>query len=150
MNSRNNINDAILPILDEALAQGFRVFVPRTSAQRPHKPINFAFVCQEFDGSFVIVNAGYNKGERPTLNTPVRPSRDYGSSVLVDHPTGYITAITQACANRMVAVRWDKVPAPLVRNYGNMCLLNWPGGIHRFVELTDDLGEKEISRERHP
>lgn len=147
MSSRDNIKDTILPLLEKALTQGFRVFVLKTTPERPNKPISFAYLCLDANGSFVTLNAGNSQYGETTITAPVKPHQKHGSAVLVDHGLSVqfqLQAMREVCESPMVTIRWVTPPQTTVPNYGNACLLNWPGGISSFVELTADGNEKPV------
>jgi hypothetical protein len=142
MQLRDQVRDSILPILDEALNEGFQVFVLRPSDVRID-PIGFAYVCLDTEGSFAVVNAGHNLFEEPSLTAPIKPNREYGSGVLVDYDGttyGAIESLRAVCRSKDVTVRFmgrnrDGL-GPTVLNFGRQVLDRWPGGPDRFVELT--------------
>lgn len=155
MNLRDQITPEILPILDAAIDQGFRVFVLRPEG-RPQRLIGFAHVCLDVDGSFGIVSGSHNSFEEPTLGAPIKPDRTFGSSVRVDY-SGYeadaIRALREVYESPTIPVRFVGLPAPRVKNYGFKALSCWPGGGAKcFVEYTAALTtsstsdqEKELS-----
>jgi hypothetical protein len=135
---RTRIKDDILPILDEALSQGFRVFVLKAGGLR-RAPVSFAYVCLDTDGSFAVVNSGHHRLNKAELAAPIKPNTTYGSSVLVDYSGtvhGAMQALRRTCEQASVTVRFQSGDsAPVVPNYGRKVLDKFPGGPGSFLEL---------------
>lgn len=139
MKIRDNINPQILPLIDEVLNQGLRVFVLKSKTHPSSGGIDFAYVCQETHGSFAIINAGLTEKDELTLAAPVAPDRAYGSSVLIDHGYsvhGQVQALKAVCASPTVRVRFMGTLAPVVPNFGLQALTRWRGGVSSFIEVT--------------
>ncbi|MCB5280486.1 hypothetical protein [Arthrobacter sp. ES1] len=138
MTTRSRVKPDILPILEEALAQGFRVFIPNAPGVR-RTPAGFAYVCLDTDGSFALVNGGQTSFDPVRLSAPITPDRTYGSSVLIDYDgtvDGAVRTLQRICKSDVVVVRFmGNDPAPVVPNYGRKGLDKFPGGIRSFVEL---------------
>lgn len=152
MNIRSLIQPEIVTILDEALAQGFRVFVPvPRSAPRglgrvtSPAPLRFAHVCLDLEGSFATICGTSNYFDVPTLGAPITPGPVHGSSVLIDYvdtadvaesATNAVAALRRVCESSDVLVRFSGQPAPVVPNYGKKVVSTGRGGAGRFTEVT--------------
>lgn len=138
MTTRTRVKPDLLPILDEALAQGFRVFIPAAPGVR-RTPAGFAYVCLDTEGSFAMVNSGQTSFDPIKLAAPITPDRAHGSSVLVDYDgtvDGAVRTLQGICKSDVVVVRFmGNSPAPVVPNYGRTALDKFPGGIQSFLEL---------------
>lgn len=126
-------------IVDEAIAQGFRVFVP-TRAAHAGEPIGTARLCLDIEGSFAQVGTWRLFGYEPLLSAPVEPRRAYdfaGMEALEsdDSLQGRISALTTACLSDTVTLRYFNVDVP---NYGKKCLLPDADAPEGFVELAAD------------
>ncbi|MEO3931313.1 hypothetical protein WMO79_00675 [Micrococcaceae bacterium Sec7.4] len=138
MTTRSRVKPDILPILEEALARGFRVFIPTAPGVR-RTPAGFAYICLDTEGPFAMVNSGQTSFDPVRLSAPITPDRSYGSSVLIDHDRtveGAVLTLHRICKSDVVVVRFTgNNPAPVVPNYGRKALDKFPGGIRSFVEL---------------
>ena len=137
MSVHNHISDQILHFVEGALAGGLRVFVLKQDGHCV-SPVRFAYVCQDIDGGFAIINAACNRIEPTYLTVPVTPHRDHGNEVLVDYDgtvAGAVEALAATCASDRVVTRFVKNPA-LMANYGRRVLDNWPSSPDAFVEVT--------------
>lgn len=137
MTIRTRIKSDIQPILEEALAQGFRVFVLKAGVRSA--PASFAYVCLDIDGSFAVVRSGHYRLNKAELAAPIKPDIAHGSSVLVDYDgtvTDAVRSLRRICKSDVVVVRFmGNNPAPVVPNYGCKVLDKFPGGRDRFLEL---------------
>jgi hypothetical protein len=85
------------------------------------------------------------------LDVPIKPSREYGSGVLVDHdgtPEDAVRALRQACTEPMVAVRFVTKrgePMPKVPNHGRGCIERWPGAAD-FTKLEANRGNWRVQQ----
>lgn len=128
------IDPKIAAHVDAALAAGFTVYaLPDTSP----RPVGFVAVCLTEDGPFAHIQVPTHNWDPVSLDVPIKPSREYGSGVLVDHdgtPEDAVRALRKACLEDMVTVRFmrrkrgDYGPEPVVPNHGRNCIENWPGG----------------------
>lgn len=138
MTTRSRVKPDILPILEEALARGFRVFIPTAPGVR-RLPAGFAYVCLDTEGSFAMVNSGQTSFDPVRLAAPITPDRAHGSSVLIDYDgtlDGAVRTLHRICKSDVVVVRFiGNNPAPVVPNYGRKALDKFPGGIQSFLEL---------------
>ncbi|MCI4659637.1 hypothetical protein [Cryobacterium zhongshanensis] len=135
MNDTIKIEDALKAVLDEALVQGFHVFVTRPTGAAATR---FAYVCRDLDGPFAVVNAPQFFGP-PSIQAPIKPSRKYGSSVQVNYDgtiADALRALEQVCASENVTVLYSGLPAPVVPNHRARSITSWPGGADRFVDLA--------------
>lgn len=142
MTTRTRVKPELLPILDEALAQGFRVFIPCAPGVR-RTPAGFAYVCLDTEGSFAMVNSGQTSFDTVKLAAPITPDKAHGSSVLIDYDgtvDGAVRTLRRICNSGVVVVRFmGNNPAPVVPNYGRKALDKFPGGIRSFMELQPAL-----------
>lgn len=138
MTNRTLVKPDLLPILEEALAQGFRVFAPTPLGVR-RVPSGFAYVCLDTEGSFALVNSGQTSFDSVRIAAPIQPESAYGSSVLVDYDgtvDGAVRTLHRICKSDVVVVRFmGNNPAPVVPNYGRDVLDRFPGGSRSFIEL---------------
>lgn len=134
------LDPKILPIVTAAIEAGFTAYAPKeTTLQRA---AGFVYVCLANDGPFATVQVPSHPWEDAGLDVPIKPSREYGSSVLVDYDgtvTGAVEALSKACQQPNVTVRFVAKPghaAPVVPNYGRKVIETWPGGPERFTTVT--------------
>jgi hypothetical protein len=105
---------------------------------RPPFKIGFVYVSLQDDGPYATVQVPTHKWEDPSLDVPIKPSRDYGSAVLVDYDgtvPGAIEALRKACSAPNVTVRFVAKrgqAAPVVPNYGSNAVTKWRGGLESF------------------
>lgn len=158
MSISTHLSQQIRPLVAGALADGFRIFVQKPGP-RILTPVNFAYACRDIDGAFAVINGSSNRLEPKSLAAPVRPHRDYGTSVLADYDgtiPDAMRALREICAADRVRVRFmGRNAAPVVPNYGRSVLERFSGGPGGFIELTAaDLDDAEapagtnISREK--
>lgn len=137
-----HIDPKIANHVDAALAAGFTVYsLPNEGGST--RSAGFVAVCLTEDGPFAHIQVPTHNWDPVSLDVPIKPSREYGSGVLVDHdgtPEGAVAALTKACTEPNVTVRFmrkkrgDDSPAPVVPNHGRKCIERWPGAIE-FVKL---------------
>lgn len=129
------IDRKIAPHVDAALAAGFTVYaLPQDGA----RPAGFVCVCLTEDGPWAHIQKPTMAFDPVSLDVPIKPSRDYGSGVLVDHdgtPEDAVKALTKACTTEMVAVRFIRKESPMVPNYGRKTIEGWPG--RQFEKLGE-------------
>lgn len=115
--------------VDAVLAAGFTVYaLPQVGA----RPAGFVCVCLTEDGPWAHIQKPAMALDPASLDVPIKPNKDYGSSVLVDHdgtPEDAVVALTKACTTEMVAVRFmpARLGQPFVPNYGRKTIEGWPG-----------------------
>jgi hypothetical protein len=137
-----HIDPKIAHHVDAVLAAGFTVYsLPNETGS--NRSAGFVAVCLAEDGPFAHIQVPTHNWDPVSLDVPIKPSREYGSGVLVDHdgtPEDAVRALTAACTEPMVTVRFmkrkrgDHSPAPVVPNHGRQCIERWPGAIE-FVKL---------------
>jgi len=134
------LDPIILPIVTAALEAGFTAYAPKeTTLQRA---AGFVYVCLDTDGPYAAVQVPTHRWEDASLDVPIKPSREYGSSVLVDYDgtvSGAVESLRKACQEPNVTVRFVAKrgqAAPVVPNYGRKVIETWPGGPERFQQLT--------------
>jgi hypothetical protein len=137
-----NLEESIRPITASVLEAGFTVYALKDKAPRK---AGFVYVCLDTNGPFATIQQPTFPNFEPTsLDVPIKPSRDYGSSVLVDYDNtveGAVEALRKACESPNVTVRFVAKrgqSAPVVPNYGRNVLDKWPGGLDRFDTVTAD------------
>lgn len=143
MNPQEQIHPSIQPILRGAITQGFRAFVVTPGGPADKRPVEFAYLCLDIEGSFAIVSAPGNKLELPELSAPIQPHRDYGSGVLTDYDGSVADALTQLrviCSQETVVVRFMPKTMPVVPNRGKRALEGWHNGV---TEITADMFTSE-------
>ena len=137
MNHTIKTNTVITPILEEALAQGLHVFVPKP---RYAEAADFAFVCRELDGPYASVGASSYRFGPAVISIPIKPSRQYGSGVLAAHDgtvADAMRALHHVFNSENVTVLFSGQPAPVVPNHGRARIDSWPGGgANTFVEMA--------------
>lgn len=136
------VDEKIRPFVEAAIGAGFHVYI--LDEKRP-PGAGFAYACLDPDGPFATISRPTHIWDPVELHVPIRPSRDYGSSVLADYDgtvEGALRKLRDICESSTVTVRFvsRKFGAPVVPNDGRNVLDKWPGGPDRFVELT---AEKE-------
>ena len=139
-----HIDPKIAAHVDAALAAGFTVYsLPNEKGS--NRSAGFVAVCLAEDGPFAHIQVPTHNWDPVSLDVPIKPARDYGSGVLVDHdgtPEDAVRALTKACSEPNVTVRFmtrkrgDYAGAPVVPNNGRKCIENWPGG-SEFVKLGE-------------
>lgn len=137
------INPTLVEPLKLALTEGFRAFVVTPSENTPRR-IDFIYLCLDIEGSFVLLEAAPTRVEPFGLSAPITPSREYGSSVLVDYDgsnTDAIRAMREVCQNPNVAVRFMANTAPVVPNRGKKSLEKWHNGV---LEITANDGTAPV------
>lgn len=121
------IDRKIAAHVDAALAAGFTIYaLPQNGA----RSAGFVCVCLTEDGPWAHIQKPAMALDPVSLDVPIKPSREYGSGVLVDHdgtPEDAVRALTKACTTEMVAVRFVGKESPLVPNYGRKTIEGWPG-----------------------
>jgi hypothetical protein len=137
-----HIDPKIANHVDAALAAGFTVYsLPNEKGS--NRSAGFVAVCLTEDGPFAHIQVPTHSWDPVSLDVPIKPGKDYGSGVLVDHdgtPEGAVVALTKACTEPVVTVRFmtkqylAKHGTPKVPNYGRKCIERWPGAIE-FVKL---------------
>ena len=139
-----HIDPKIANHVDAALAAGFTVYsLPNEKGS--NRSAGFVAVCLAEDGPFAHIQVPTHNWEPVSLDVPIKPARDYGSGVLVDHdgtPEDAVRALTKACSEPNVTVRFMGKKrgspgfAPVVPNYGRKSIERWPGGVE-FVKLGE-------------
>ena len=78
---------SLRPYVDSLRDAGFDVHLPRPEQRRV---VEYAYVTKaDLPGCVLIEDAPFARlGQRPQVSVPVRPSREYGSAVLVDFDGG--------------------------------------------------------------
>ena len=133
------IETSIVPIVKAALEAGFKAFTLKDEGPRA---IGFVYVCLDEAGSFATIQRPTNSWEDTSLDVPIKPSREYGSSVLVDYdgtPEGAVKALRAACESPTVTVRFVAKrgqAAPVVPNYGRAAIDKWRGGVEEVTLAT--------------
>jgi hypothetical protein len=140
MVTMTKLHETIAPIATAALEAGFTVFAPKeTTLQRA---AGFVYVCLDTNGSFAAIEVPTHPWDGAQLSAPIKPSRDYGSSVAVDFngtTEGAIQSLRKVCESPTVTVRFVAKrgqAAPIVPNYGRKTIDTWPGGPERFEQVT--------------
>jgi hypothetical protein len=135
------LHDSIAPIVTAALKDGFKAYA--LPERFPHMPVEVVYVCLDEAGSFAAIQRPTNSWEDAHLDVPIKPSREYGSGVLVDYDgtvEGAIKSLRAACESPTVTVRFIAKrgqAAPIVPNYGRAAIDKWRDGVH--VLTTADL-----------
>ena len=134
-----HIDPKIANHVDAVLAAGFTVYsMPNETGS--NRSAGFVAVCLTEDGPFAHIQVPTHNWEPAHLDVPIKPSREYGSGVLVDYdgtPEDAVRALTKACNEPMVAVRFVAKrgePMPRVPNHGRKCIERWSGAVE-FVKL---------------
>lgn len=141
-NTMIHIDPKIAAHVDAALAAGFTVYsLPNESGS--NRSAGFVALCLTEDGPFAHIQVPTHSWEPAQLDVPIKPSKDYGSAVHVDHdgtPKDAVRALRQACTEPVVTVRFmtkqyvNKQGVPRVPNYGRKCIERWPGAVE-FTKL---------------
>ncbi|UOK18410.1 hypothetical protein SEA_BRUHMOMENT_94 [Arthrobacter phage BruhMoment] len=146
------INPKIALHVDAALAAGFTAYALPTDTPRP---AGFVAVCLDEDGPWAHIQVPTNNWDPVQLDVPIRPHKDYGSGVHVDHdgtPEDAVRALQQACSENLVTVRFmtrqyiDKHGVPKVPNHGRKCIERWPGGAE-FTKLEPGRGNWRVQQQ---
>lgn len=125
------IDPKIAAHVDAALAAGFTVYAVPESGMRS---VGWVALCLDEDGSWAHIQKPTMALDPVSLDVPIKPSREYGSAVLVDHngtPEDAVRVLTKACTEPMVTVRFTgprrgpKPPAPVVPNHGRKTIERW-------------------------
>jgi hypothetical protein len=130
------IDEKIAPIVSAAVAAGFTAYVPNSYAPRPAK---FVYVCLDTSGSYASIQCPTYIFEPAHLDAPIKPSREYGSGVLVDYdgtPEDAVRALRAVCESPTVTVRFIAkrgAPAPVVPNRGPDTIANWGDGYFSVI-----------------
>jgi hypothetical protein len=130
------VDAVILPILEACLVAGFTIWALKET--RPPYKIGFAYVSLQDNGPYATVQVPTHKWEDASLDVPIKPSREYGSGVLVDYDgtvPGAVEALRKACSEPNVTVRFVAKrgqAAPVVPNYGSNAVTKWQGGVESF------------------
>jgi len=130
---------SILPIVTAALEAGFKAYaLPETRSIMGSEVV---YLCLDLEGSFATIQRPTNSWEGAHLDVPIKPSRDYGSGVLVDYDgtvEGAVKALRKACESPTVTVRFmsKKIGAPVVPNYGRAAIDRWHGGVEEVTLAT--------------
>lgn len=136
------VEDRIAPFAQAALDAGFYVYALKESLF--NRKAGFVYVCLDKDGPYATIQVPTNKWEDVGLDVPIKPSRDYGSGVLVDYDGTVehaIWALRKACNEPNVTVRFVAKrgqAAPVVPNYGRNAIIKWQGGAEAFHEFTPE------------
>lgn len=138
------INPKIAAHVDAALAAGFTVYALPNEAGT-NRSAGFVALCLTEDGPWAHIQIPSMALDPVQLDVPIKPDKEYGSGVHVDHdgtPADAVRALRQACAEDTVTVRFmsrqyvAKHGTPKVPNYGRKCIERWPGGV-QFVKLGE-------------
>lgn len=137
-----DIDPKIAAHVDAALAAGFTVYA---FTDRTGGPLGWVALCLDEAGPFAHIQVPTHSWEPVQLDVPIPPSKEYGSSVLVDHdgtPEDAVRALRKACAEETVTVRFmtrqyiAKHGVPKVPNHGRKCIEKWGvRGEDSFVKL---------------
>lgn len=126
------IDPKIAAHVEAALAAGFTVYAMPEGTLRP---TGWVALCLEEDGPWAHIQKPVHTWDPVELDVPIKPSREYGSGVRVDHdgtPKDAVRALRQACAEPVVTVRFmtrqyvAKHGVPRVPNLGRKCIDWWP------------------------
>lgn len=130
-----HVDPKIANHVDAALAAGFTVYAVPTTDPRP---ADWVAVCLEEGGPWAHIQKPTMALDDVQLDVPIKPHKEYGSAVHVDHdgsPKDAVRALRQACAEPMVTVRFlkrkrgDYSPAPKVPNLGRKSIASWPTAV---------------------
>jgi hypothetical protein len=115
------INERIKPYTRAALEAGFRVYAP--VERYAHQEIGHVYAFLDPEGPAAILQVPTMNLDPVDVTAPIKPSREYGSSVMVDHDgtiPGVLEALRKTCESRTVAVRFmpRSVGTPIVPNHG--------------------------------
>lgn len=144
MTEQVRIDPQLAPHVDAALAAGFTIYARNGMDPRP---VGHVYVCKDIDGPFALIQVPSFIFEPVHVDVPIKPNKDYGSAVLVDHdgtPEGVVKALTKACNEPMVTVRFmtrryiAEHGVPVVPNYGNKVITKYGRG----MESVSALGER--------
>jgi len=129
------ISERLHPYIRAALDAGLTVYAVNPSSEiDARRPKGYAYVCQDPGGSFCTVEVPTMALDPVELHAPIKPSREYGSSVLVDHdgtPEDAVRAIRAVCESATVAVRFmpRHMGTPIVPNAGRAAIDGWRSGV---------------------
>lgn len=119
------LDEKIRPIVEAAFAAGFHVYVPKPFLPNDPRPAGYAYVALDPEGPFATVQRPTHNWDPAHLDVPIAPSREYGSSVLVDWDgetiESALEALRKACESPKVTVRFVAKrgqAAPVVPNHG--------------------------------
>lgn len=153
MTAYENLRAELKIIVDEALAQGFRVFVPKEPIHGP--TIHRAKVCLDFDGSFAEVATFRSLGYKPMLTVPHGPLKnpEWGNCEGIEcEPglAGVMEALRTACLSPTVTWKWGG-RTRILPNHGKADLdpkfhqgNDWRNG---YVEILSD-GSEAVDLQR--
>jgi len=133
------IETSIVPTVKAALEAGFKAY---TRKDEGPAAIGFVYVCLDEAGSFAIIERPCNSWEPTSLAAPIKPSRDYGSAVVVYYDStveGAVKALRAACESPTVTVRFVAKrgqAAPVVPNYGRAAIDRCHGGVEEVTLAT--------------
>jgi hypothetical protein len=148
MTAYENLLPELKTIVDEALSQGFRVFVPKEPIHGP--TIHIARVCLDFESSFAEVATLRLLGYEPMLSVPTGPLKnpEWGDREGVEHEhglPGVMEALRTACLSSTVTKKWDGRTFP---NHGKACLKpkynHGKDGRNGYVEVLPGGGEAPV------
>lgn len=129
------VDEKILPYVEAASKDGFTVYVvtPR------YGKAGFVTVCLDKDGSYAHIQVPTHSWDPVSLDAPIKPSRDYGSSVLVDYDgtvEDALKSLRTVCQSPNVTVRFVAKrgqAAPIVPNYGPASVGKWSTEVIEFA-----------------
>lgn len=128
-----NLDARVYDVAVDALAAGYRVF----AVAPDRRTTGFIWVCKDINGPFVTVGIPSYRFEPLRVSTPIKPSREFGSGVLVgEEDTPTLDAIELGLSSHTVKVRFiDSHPNTVVPNYGRNAMSFWSdsGGVRELV-----------------
>lgn len=120
------LNSRLADVALKAVEQGFTVFIHKDD----RRPAGFFYACKSMEGSFVTVQVPSHSWDDLDVTVPIKPSREYGSGVLIDHDgstESILKAMGEVCDSATVLTRFVRNPKH-VPNFGRGCVDSWPGG----------------------
>jgi len=125
--------------VDAAIKAGFTVY----ATQSDPRPTGWVAVCLEEDGPWAHIQQPTMALDPVELDVPVKPHKDWGSGVNLDHdgtPAHAVEVLRKACTEEMVTVRFmtkqyiAKHGVPKVPNWGRKCIGYWEDRIVKLGE----------------
>jgi hypothetical protein len=124
------IDPKIADHVDAAIKAGFIVYATPSSPWAT----GWVALCMDEAGPWAHIQKPTHTFDPVQLDVPIKPSREYGSSVHVDHdgtPAHAVEVLRTACSEETVTVRFmtkqyiAKHGVPRVPNHGRKCLDHW-------------------------